>query len=120
MVNLNVRLDDSEHERLLQACKGRGCDKSALVREALRAYLVSSPSPAKTLPAESKAEPYDVWNTATGCCSRHRANGELMFHFQPTEVKDGVQYYRDTMSDNPERKWQYSKERGWVQMISLY
>jgi hypothetical protein len=39
MVNLNVRLDESEHQRLIQTCSGRGCDKSTVVREALRAYL---------------------------------------------------------------------------------
>jgi hypothetical protein len=52
MVNLNVRIDDFQHESLLEACKGRGCDKSTLVRKALKSYL-EDPLPNRTVSAEN-------------------------------------------------------------------
>jgi hypothetical protein len=50
----------------------------------------------------------------TGCYTRHRANGELMFHFMPTEKAAGRQYYRDTMGDDPSRKWYHSGSGEWI------
>lgn len=39
MVNLNVRIDETEHAKLVQTCTQRGCDKSTIVRQALWEYL---------------------------------------------------------------------------------
>lgn len=39
MVSLNIRIDESERSKLLQACETKGCSMSELAREALRAYL---------------------------------------------------------------------------------
>ena len=39
MVSLNIRIDESERSKLLQACETKGCSMSELAREAIRVYL---------------------------------------------------------------------------------
>ena len=45
MAKVTVRLDSDTENRLLKACDERACDKSSLVREALRFYVEHGSKP---------------------------------------------------------------------------
>lgn len=111
--------------RIKQACRDRGCTLTSLVNDAIDLYLDAEvyderdPEQGKPISGGrvSSTEPYDVHNQTTGCISRYRANGELMFHFKPIEKKDGRQYYRDTLGTNADRKWYQHSDGSWIQVV---
>jgi hypothetical protein len=89
---LTIRLDDDMDKAIFQKCKEVGCTKSEYVESVLRLSVeeLDQTEPQSVVGLESKKEPYDVYNRDTGCFSRYRGNGELMFHFKPTEKVNGV------------------------------
>jgi hypothetical protein len=99
--------------RIKQVCRERGCTLTSLVNDAIDVFLdlddidemksTRATEPVKPIPKGRlvSREPYDIYNETTGCISRYKGNGELMFHFKPIEKKDGRQYYRDTLGNNP-------------------
>lgn len=143
---LTVRLDEDLEAIIDQACIDESCSKTTAVLSALRRGFAIDDSaieqPTARMPvsvashvelqgkripvgrivmsdAETRKEAYDVYNETTGCYSRYRGNGEMMFHFMPTEMVNGKQYYRDTMGDNPNRKWYRGTGGDWIQTIPL-
>jgi hypothetical protein len=117
---VTVRLDDELDAIINQACVDGSCDKTAVVLSALKKGLSVSDVEVQKATMPVKSEPYDVWDSKTGCCGRFRANGEQMFHFEPTEIENGVRYYRDTLNKDFKGKWSYHKVRGWIPRVSLY
>lgn len=130
MRTVSSKVDNGFHEKVVKRCDGLGCSPSQyikdLIEQDLNAGDVAKPTPQGRIVevdsgrATAKSEPYDVWHPTDGCCSRYKANGELMFHFKPIEKENGIQYYRDTENPNPKIKWSYRKERGWTPRVSLY
>lgn len=115
---LTVRLDEELEAIIDQASVDGNCNKTTVVLSALRRGFAIDGS-AVEHPTAADREPYDVYNSTTGCYSRYRATGKLMFHFKPAEKVDGRQYYRDTMGDNPNRKWHRSASGDWIQTIPI-
>lgn len=70
MVNLNVRINDSEHSKLVQACQERGCNMSVLAREALRAYISEEKKATKSSNSshsnDGNISPYEFKVTSDG------------------------------------------------------